>query len=166
MFKKGQYVMYKTDVCTVKDIKKNKYNNLECYELEPVFDKTLKVSVPTNNKNGYLRKLLTKKEALDLIKQIPKVDVIETENKNIENDYLNLLHTKSHLDLIKVIKTTYLRNKQRKEAKRSIGQKDDAYFKMAEKCLYEELSVVFNLSYDDTKNYVIKKIKEECCDEK
>ena len=131
-----------------------------------MFDKTLKISVPIDNKNGYLKKLLTEKEALDLIKQIPNVEVMKTENKNLENDYLNLLYTKSHLDLIKVIKTTYLRNKQRKDAKRSIGQKDDEYFKNAEKCLYEELSVVFNLSYADTKNYVIEKIKRECNDEK
>ena len=32
------------------------------------------------------------------------------------------------------------------------------YFKIAEKLLYSEFSVVLNMSYEDTKEYVISKV--------
>ncbi len=160
MFKKETFVMYKTDVCKIIDIRKNKFTNLDCYILSPLFDDSLTISVPTDNKNGYLRNLLTKKEVDSLIKEIPNIKAIETDIKNMENEYRNLLHTGSHADLIKIIKTTYLRNKQRIENKRSIGEKDKEYFNKAEKYLYNELSVVLKKSYDDTKEYIISKVKE------
>ena len=63
-------------------------------------------------------------------------------------------------DLIKIIKTTYLRNKERIDNNKKIGGTDDEYFKQAEKYLYNEFSVALNMSYDDTKKYVIDKVKE------
>lgn len=119
-----------------------------------------KISVPIDNKNGYLRKLLTKKEVDELIKEIKNIDIIDTDIKNIEIEYRNLLHTLDHKNLIKIIKTTYLRNKQRIESKRSIGEKDKEYFNKAEEYLYNEFSVVLGKSYDGAKEYVINKVRE------
>ncbi len=161
MFKKNTYVMYKTDVCKITDIKKNKFTNLDCYILKPLFDSSLTISAPVNNENGYLRRLLTKKETLDLIKEIPNISVLDADVKNLENEYRNLLHTLDHRDLIKIIKTTYLRNKQRLESKKNLSEKDKEYFNKAEKYLYDELSVVLGKSYEQTKQYVINKVEEE-----
>lgn len=160
MFKKETLVMYKTDVCKIIDIRKNKFTNLDCYILNPLFDNSLTISVPTDNKNGYLRKLLTKEEIENLIKEIPNIKAIDADIKNMENEYRNLLHTGSHENLIKIIKTTYLRNKQRLENNRSVGEKDKEYFNKAEQYLYNELSVVLGKSYDDTKEYIISKVRE------
>lgn len=160
MFKKGSYVIYKRDVCKIMDIYKSKFNGKEYYHLVPMSDETLKISVPTDNKNGYLKKLLTKKEIEKLIDNIPNVKPIDADSHLLDNIYKELFHSGNHEDLIKIIKTTYLRNKQRKEAKRSIGQKDDEYFKKAETYLYNELSVVLGLDFDETKKYVINKVKE------
>lgn len=160
MFEKGMYIMYKNEVCKIVDIRKNKYNNLDCYILKPLFDNSLTINVPTDNKNGYLRKLLTKKQVEDLLKEIPNIKVINTDLKNMENEYRSLLYTLKHEDLIKIIKTTYLRNKKRLESKRSVGEKDKEYFNKAEKVLYNELSVVLGKTYDETKKYVISKVSE------
>ena len=78
----------------------------------------------------------------------------------MENEYRSLLYTLKHEDLIKIIKTTYLRNKKRLESKRSVGEKDKEYFNKAEKVLYNELSVVLDKTYDETKKYVISKVSE------
>lgn len=160
MFEKGSTVIYKTDVCKIKDIRKNSFTNLDCYILEPLFDSSLTISVPVDNKNGYLRNLLTKSEVQELILEIPNIKIIQTDIKNLENEYRNLLLTGKHSDLIKIIKTTYLRNKERLENKRNIGEKDKEYFNKAEKYLYNELSVILNLTFDETKEYVINKVKE------
>lgn len=160
MFEKGSYVIYKRDVCKIVDITNNKYTNKESYILEPFFDKSLKISIPTDDKNGYLRKLITKEEIEEVIKSIPKIQVLDINSHNLENEYRNLLHSGNIIDLIKIIKTTYQRNEQRTKAKRSIGEKDKEYFNKAEKYLYNELSVVLNLSYEETKNYVISKVRK------
>lgn len=160
MFKKGSYVIYKRDVCKVMDIFKSKFNNQEYYYLVPISDPSLKINVPTDNKNGYIKNLLTKEEFEKLINKIPNIEPVEADAHSLENIYKTLFHSGNHEDLIKIIKTTYLRNQKRKEAKRSIGQKDDEYFKRAEKYLYNEISVVLGKTFDETKEYVITKVKE------
>ncbi len=160
MFEKNSYVVYKRDVCKIVDIKKNGFTNLDSYILVPLFDDSLKISVPTDNKNGYLRNLLSKKEIEKLINSMPDIKPIETDSHSLENEYRNLFHSGKHEDLVKIIKTTYLRNKERIESKRNVGEKDKEYFNKAEKYLYNELSVVLGKTYDETRSYVINKVKE------
>lgn len=160
MFEKNSYVVYKRDVCKVVDIKKNSFTNLDSYILVPSFDDSLKISVPTDNKNGYLRNLLSKKEIEKLINSMPDIKPIETDSHSLENEYRNLFHSGKHEDLVKIIKTTYLRNKERIESKRNVGEKDKEYFNKAEKYLYNELSVVLGKTYDETREYVINKVRE------
>ena len=164
MFEKGSYVIYKRDVCKIADIFKSKVNNMEYYRLSPISDESLIINVPTDNKNGYLKRLLTKEEIEKLIDNIPNIMPVEADSHLLDNIYKELFHSGNHEDLIKIIKTSYLRNKHRKEAKRSIGQKDDEYFKKAEKYLYNEFSVVLGLDFDETKKYVIDKVKENVKD--
>lgn len=158
MFEIGSYVMYKQDVCVIKGIEKNKYTNLDSYVLAPVYDNDLKITTPVSNKVGYLRKLITLKEINKLIKEMPSIEVIKTDNRNLENEYRQLLHSGKHEDLVKIIKTAYLRNKKRSDSNRNIGEKDKEYFDKAEKYLYNELSIVLNKSFDETKKYIVDKV--------
>lgn len=160
MYKVGDYVVYKREVCEVISIKEKEFMDMDYYVLVPVSDNTLKIDVPVNNKMGYLRPLITKKEVEDIIKTIPNIKPIISTDRLIENEYRNLLNTNKHEDLIKIIKTTYLRNKERLDNNKKIGGKDDEYFKQAEKYLYSEFSIVLGMNYDETKKYVIEKVKE------
>ena len=91
MFKTGDYVVYKRDVCVIKEIKKNYFHNQDYFCLEPVFDSTLKINVPVENEQENLRSLMSLEEVKELINRIPLVEVIETDDKNLENDYKQLL---------------------------------------------------------------------------
>lgn len=159
MFKINSCVMYKNDVCIVKDISKNKYTNKDCYTLVPKLDNSLKISVPIDNKD--IRKIITKKEVEDLINNIRGIDIIKTSVHNLEGEYRKLIHTSKHEDLVKIIKTAYLRNKKRTDEKRSLGQKDKEYFDKAEKYLYSEIAVSLGISYDAAKKYVVSKVEEK-----
>lgn len=97
-------------------------------------------------------------EVKELINRIPLVEVIETDDKNLENDYKQLLHSEKIDDLIKIIKTAYLRNKDRIDNNKKIGEKDNNYFNLAERYLYTEFSIVLNKNFEDTKDYVIEKV--------
>lgn len=156
MFKVNDYVVYKKDVCQISEIKEKCFNNIDYYILRPVSDQTLTISVPTDNKT--IRDLISKKELETIIQDIPNIKIIESNNKLIENDYKQLMSTGNHEDLIKIIKTTFLRNKERTDNNKKIGDKDDNYFKLAEKYLYTEFMIVLGMSYDETKKYVSDKV--------
>jgi len=157
MYKIGDFVVYKRDVCKVVDYKKKHIKDNDYYSLVPVFDDTLKIDVPINS--NFIRGVMSKEDVENIINNIINVDIINISDKLLENEYKRLLHDGGYEGLIKIIKTTYLRNNDRINNKRKISEKDDNYFKLAEKYLYSEISVVLGISYDEAKNYVIDRVK-------
>lgn len=159
MYNVGDYVVYKRDVCIVKEINKKYYRNMDYYKLEPINDKSLKLDVPVNNK--YIRNIITRERLDEIINNIPNIDVVSGNDKYIENDYKELMLSGNHEDLVKIIKTTYLRNKERLDNKKKVTDKDIRYFREAERYLYTEFSVVLNCSYDEARDYVINKVEKK-----
>ncbi len=158
MYNIGDFVVYKRDVCKIKEIKT--INNKNYYVIVPVTDESLTINVPVEGITD-IRNIISKDEVDSLIKKIPSIEVINCDNdKFIEYEYKTLLHDMTHEGLIKIIKTTYIRNKERVDNKRKIGEKDDIYFKKAEKLLYTEFSLALNMTYDETKDYVLSKVEE------
>lgn len=154
----GDFIVYRKDVCRIANIKKNHLNNMDYYLLIPIDDESLHIDVPVDNRMGYLRDLITKEEVEEIIKRIPNISVIESDEKRLESEYRNLLSEGTHENLIKIIKTAYLRNKDRLDNKKKISDKDNHYFEIAEKYLYNEFRVVLKMDYDEVKNYVINQV--------
>lgn len=157
MYRVNDYVVYKRDVCKVVEIKERYFRNLDYYILCPLNDSTLKVQIPTNNK--FLRDVLSSDRVEEIINNIPNINIIDADSKLMESEYKRLLNSDKHEDLIKIIKTSYLRNKEREENKRKISDKDKYYFDKAEKLLYSEFCIALNMDYDETKEYVVNKVK-------
>ena len=149
MLKINDYVVCKHDVCKVVSIKKN--NNKDYYVLVPISDSTLKISIPCDN-TTLIRNLISKDYANQLIDNMPSIDILDINVKLLENEYKTLLNDCTHESLIKIIKTTYLRNKERLDTKRKTSDKDEYYFALAEKYLYNELSVVLGMTFEEVKN--------------
>lgn len=158
MFDIGDYVVYKRDVCKIVGIKEKYYKDMDYFSLEPVFDSTLKIDVPKNS--NLLRNVLSKEEVENTIDKIPTIEVIETNDKLLENEYKKLLHDGGYDGLIKIIKTTYLRNSDRLNNKKKVSEKDENYFNLAEKYLYNEFAVALEVSPEEAKEYVINKVNE------
>ena len=149
MFKVDEYVVYKNNVCKVKEVNtKNGY-----YTLAPIEDESLIIKVLIDN-NKTLRKLISKKELEKIISEIPNIPLIEDNDRLIENDYKELMRSGTYEDYVKIIKTTYLRNKQRIDANKKVGDKDKHYLQEAEKSFYDEFAVVLGKTFEETKKYV------------
>lgn len=157
MFQIGDYIVYKRDVYKVKEIKKKYINDMDYYILIPRLDNSLKIEIPVTSTS--LRNLISKEEIDKIIDDIQNIDLINADEKNIEQEYRRLLSSGSQRDLIRIIKTTYLRNQTRLENKKKIGDKDNRYFEEAEKNLYDEFGTVLGLSLEETKDYVINKVE-------
>ncbi len=160
MFNVNEYIIYKNEVCIIKDILENYYKGEDFYVLEPINDKSLSIKLPISDKNNFLRKVITRENALKLINEIPLIDTIDVDDKCLDNVYKELLNDRSHYSLIKIIKTTYIRNEERRNNKLKEREKDSNYFNIAEKLLYDELSISLEKSYDETKEFVINKVRE------
>lgn len=158
MKKVGEYVVYRKDVCKIVEIKENYAKGKDYYRLIPIDDETLHVDIPIEE-NTYLRDLISKEEVENIIKEIPKIEVISCEDKQLESEYKTLLNSNDLKDYVKIIKTTYLRNKEREENKKKQSDKDHHYFELAEKYLYNEFSIVLNKTYEETKEYVINEVE-------
>ena len=78
----------------------------------------------------------------------------------LEDEYKRLLKDGTMESLITIIKTAHLRNKIRQENKKKLADNDQYYFNLAERYLYNEISYVLNVSYDDAKNYIIEKLNK------
>ena len=157
MFKVGEYLVYRKDVCQVKEIKEKE--GMKYYLLVPINDDSLKIEVPVEDKDNALRKLISKEEIDRLLNEMSTIEVIDCNDRMIELEYRNLLSSGNKEDIIKVIKTAYLRNKERIAKKKKISEKDSNYLEKAEKLLYSEFSVVLNLSIDATREYIINKVE-------
>ena len=114
MYKKGDYVVYRRDVCIIRDIKESKLKNTTYYVMNPIDDSSLIIDIPIENKMGFLRDVISTDKAKKLIERIPKINPIENINeKNLDAKYTEMLYTGNYEDLIKIIKTTFLRNESR-----------------------------------------------------
>lgn len=161
MYKKDDYVVYKHDVCKIKDVKENRLMGNTYYVMTPIDDDTLIIDIPIENRMGFLRDVISSEDAEKLINKISKIQPLDNINdKNIEMKYKELLNAGGHENLIKIIKTTYLRNEDRINNKKKISEKDNTFFKLAEKYLYNELSVALNKSVEEVKEYITEKVSK------
>lgn len=161
MYKINDYVIYKKDVCIIKDIRENKLNGTTYYVMTPLDDESLIIDTPTNNKLGFIRDVMTKDKAIELINKIPSIEpILDIDDKKLELKYKELLNTHNYEDIIRIIKTTYLRNENRINNKRKISEKDKTYFNLAEKYLYNELSISLNMTRSEVKDYIASIVKK------
>ena len=152
----GDYIVYQKDVCKIVDRKENPFSHLECYSLIPVRDETLKLSVPVTNPN--IRDLMTQEDIENLIVKIPTIPLIDLEDKQLENEYKRLLSLGTPEDLIRIIRTTYMRNQKRIERNKKTSDKDSRYFELAETYLYYEIATTLCMSFEEAKDYVVTKV--------
>ena len=158
MYKSGDVVVYGRDVYRIKDVKDNYLFDKTYYIMNPIDDDSLVTSVPVDTAS-YLRDVITKEEAEELIAKISFIEIVQASDREIEYEYKQLLRENTLEALIKIIKTTYMRNMMRQNQNKRISEKDEQYFNQAERRLYNELSISLHLTFDDTKQYVIDSVE-------
>ena len=158
MYKVGDLLVYKKAVCEISEIKIKYLRDMDYYILTPITDKSLKIQIPTNNTG--IRPLIKKNKIEEIIKNIPNIEIIKSDSKSLENEYKQLMQNGTHEDLIKIIKTTYLRNKERIDNNKKTTDKDNYYFNQVELYLYNEFSVVLGLTYEKTKEYIFNEVSK------
>lgn len=153
-------------VCMVEDITTVHMEGVDShkmyYLLKPVFSKSSTVYIAVDNKTPSIRKIITRQEALALIESLPTIGFLcITDDKNAEMVYKESFQKNDIVELIKIVKTSYLRSQERLKLGRKVVAVDEKYYKMACEYLFSELSVCLDIDKQEIENFVIDKISTE-----
>lgn len=162
MYKVNDIVVYRRDVCKIIGKHRSDFTGEQCYILVPYEkqDGSVKMQVPVSNRGGHLRNLITREEIDRLIAEAPDIQQLANKPANMKSQYASLLKTDNLTDLICIIKTSYNRNRLRREQNKKMASVDDEYLQKAEKYLYAEIAVALGLSYDESKEFFENEVKK------
>lgn len=166
MFKTGEYVIYANKgVCKVEDVGTISLSGVDhdqvYYTLSNVYESGSKIYIPANTDKIFMRSILDKEEALELIDKIPQVDMLsEQEEKDIDGIYKKALSDCNCKDLIRIIKSLYQKRVSRKADGKKVPSSDEKYFRHAEDFLYGELAVSLHLDKCNVSDFITSRIHE------
>ena len=167
MLAKGEYIVCGSKgVCMVEDITTVHMEGVDSkklfYLLRPVCSKTSTVYIAVDNKTPSIRKILSREEALALLESLPTVGFLcITDDKSGEAVYKESIQKNDIVELVKIVKTSYLRKQERIRQGRKVVAVDDKYFKMACEYLFSELAVSLELEKEEIERIILDKISEE-----
>lgn len=166
MFEKGELIQYGTNgVCEVVNITTPNISGIPkgklYYELQPYYKKDGKIFTPIDNEKVLMRKILTKKEAQELIDDIPEIEALYVENDKMrEMQYKECIRSGDCREWIRIIKTLYLRKMKRIAQGKHITATDERYLKLAEESLYSELSISLAIPKEGMEKYISNQIEK------
>lgn len=164
MFAKGDYIIYgSSGVCEVRDIcvpdfvkeKERLYYKLAHYFSTEIIYTPVDTTV-------FMRPVISKKEAENLINIIPEIKISEFKERNtkeLSDHYAATIKSHDCKDLICLIKTVYNYNQIAIENGKNLRQTDQRFMKQAEEYLYGELSVALDIPKDGVKDYIERAIQ-------
>lgn len=164
MFETGDYVVYgHNGICQVMGVTTMDMPGISkdrlYYILRPEGQKEGKIFTPIDNDKMVLRKVMTKEEAEALIKEIPSIEILEvTDDKRREEQYKECIKSCECRELIRIIKTIYLRKQERLSQGKKVTAVDERYLKMAEDNLYSELSILLGVPKNKMVDYISSRL--------
>lgn len=167
MYQKGQYIIYGIrGVCEVTDVitidRPDGPKGRLYYELRPYYQKDSKIVAPVDSEKTITRPLLSREEAMKLINSISEVSEMEVINdKQREERYKEALKTCDCRVWVSMIKTLYLRRKDRLEQGKKMTDLDERYFKTAEDNLYSELALSLGMPREEMAGYITERVLAE-----
>lgn len=151
MFQEKEMIIYGSHgICKVEHVGKLNMpmadKNKLYYTLQPCREKSSILYAPVENNKTVMRKVMTVEEAHELLEHIPQLETVWIANeKEREVRYKEALKTCDCSELVRIIKTLYLRNQKRLEDGKRPTAVDERYFHQAQEQLYGELTFVLKM---------------------
>lgn len=166
MYQKGEYVIYGNNgICQIAEIGVPVGTPLgrsgkEYYTLTPVFGSG-SIYAPLDTK-VFMRPILTKEQAEELIAQIPQIQGEDTAGKDVRalsESYKGCLDTHQCEDLVRLIKTVYQKEKTMVENGKKLAKTEQEFGKLAKELLHREFSMALEIPYEEVPDYIAKKVE-------
>ncbi len=160
MLNVGETFVYgSSGVCRVEDIcvRDCGSGKKEYYVLQPVYDARSTVYIPTDSEKlvSNVRTLLTEKEVYDMISSMPEegFEWIINDKERIET-FRSILEEGTRQDVVKLLRTLYLRKKELAEKGKKLRSADEAMMQRAEKLIYGEFAWVLGISPSEVNGFI------------
>lgn len=160
MFSVGDYIVYgHNGICQVVDITHpdiaGSDNNRLYYVLVPEKTRDSKLFCPADNDKIVLRKIISAKEAHEIIEESKTIEPLAISNERMRDDsYKSAMKSCDLRQCVQVIKTL-LRKKEREANGKKITATDERYLKQAEEELYAELAIATGQDWEDIKEAIM-----------
>lgn len=167
MFEQGSLIIYgSTGVCRVESAAplegaRGLERNRLYYKLSPVYGSGT-IYVPVDTKI-YMRPILTRDEAMALIRRIPTIDSDFEDNGDwhaVAASYQACLQSHECEDLIHLIKSIYQKNQASAESRKRPYKVDQEYRKRAEDLLHSELAAALEIEVTDVPDFIAKELEK------
>ncbi len=160
MFDMGAYIIYGGEgVCVVEDIGCPNVSGANkdrlYYTLSPLY-RTGKVFAPVDTP-VFMRPVISREEAIDLIRSIPSVNGELYESMNLRfltEHYQKAIQRYECIGLVKLIKDVVEKRRNAAAHGKKLGQIDERFMKRAEDMLYGELAVALDMDREQVGDYV------------
>lgn len=161
MFQAGDLIIYgSTGVCEVTDVHPSRMPGEErlYYTLTPKYG-TETIYIPVDSP-VFMRHIISREQAEELIGQIPEVkeSAVVKDHRVMAEQYEASLRTHDCTELLRLIKTAYLKTRRSVQSGRRPGQTDQRYLKRAETQLYGELAAALDIRPEEVRGYIERSV--------
>lgn len=162
MFDVGDYIVYGVNgICRVADITHPDISGADVdrlyYVLIPEKARSSKLFCPADNDRIMIRKVISTDEAKKIIAESKSIEPLNIPNERMRDEsYKNVMKSGDCRQWVQIIKTLYIRKKEREEAGKKITATDERYLKMAEDGLYSELALATGSARDDIREKILE----------
>ena len=151
-------------VCLIVDVEEQYFGGevTKYYVLQPVYDDKGKVFVPVGNERleRKMRRILSAEEINELIREMPSEDAIWIADDNLRKErYRQILLVGDRRELVRLIKTLYLRQQEQTAKGKKLYKNDEKVMKEAEKMLYEEFAHVLDIRPDQVLPFIMQQVE-------
>lgn len=167
MFSKGDYVYYASGgICRIDAVE---YAPLEgmpsdrlYYVMHSLHDPNGVIYLPVDCETVFFRRVLTKEEAEDFLREIPNVPPFAEPNaKSLRSRYQESMKKHDPLEWLRIIKTVHGRMQAFSESRtQRVSETERSIAEDAKRFLYTELSVALNVPAGNMEDYIRKFVDE------
>ena len=161
-FSVGDTVVYGgSGVCEISEIKDVAFGRerpQKYFILKPLFvNQAMVVYVPMNNDKlvAKMQPILSRDEAMDLIKEINSMNIDWIDDRNARKDtYNDILAGGNRKDIISVIRVINSRRKELEGEGKTLNMQDEKILYEAEKRINAEFAVALDMGIDDVVDFI------------
>lgn len=166
MYEVGELVLYgSTGVCRVEEVKEQPSpatgEDRMYYVLRPLYEDCV-ISAPVGSDKVFIRPIISKEEAEEIIGQIPQVRPEEYQGKaarEVTAQYEALLKSHDCRSLVKLTMSIYAKKQALLTQKRKFGAVDERFLKKGEDLLFGELAAALDVPRERVQEYIAAKVE-------
>lgn len=163
IFSVSDFVVFgSADVYKIVDICQKSFSGnskRKYYVMNPVFGNSLDVYIPINDKQMPMRRILSKKEIVQIIQSMPDFeDEWIEDHKSRKATYGEILSSGDHEKIIRIIKIIHIHKLELEQQGKQLINTDKELLKAAEKLIYHEFAAVLDLEPEQVIDYIIQNI--------